>query len=274
MTVPLPTVRATRYVTPLREGGSLPAVVDADDGSTWVVKFRGAGQGAKALVAEIVVGLLARALDLPVPDLSVVEVDASFGRTEKDPEIQDILSGSQGPNVGLRFLEGAFNYDPSAAGDLIPPGLSAPVVWLDALVLNPDRTPKNPNILISGRRPWLIDHGAALYFHHDWARMSSGRATAAFPQIESHVLLPTAQPLDVAHPGLAARLDERVLRRIVEQVPDSLLAGEEGGPAELRDRYVDFLARRLDAPAGWVAAAEDVRRRVLASPPRRLESRR
>jgi hypothetical protein len=163
----LPTLTATRYVTPLREGGSLPAVVETAEDGLWVVKFRGAGQGAKVLVAEIVVALLAKELGLPVPDVALVDVAPSFGRTEGDPEIQDILMGSHGINVGLRYLDSAFNYEERPARDLhiMPPDLVAPLVWLDAFAFNPDRTHRNPNLLVWQRRPWLIDHGAALYFH-------------------------------------------------------------------------------------------------------------
>src|SRR5919204_1503955 len=164
-TRPIPRVTATRYVQPLREGGSLPAVVDTEDG-LYVVKFRGAGQGPKALVAELIVGLLAERLDRPVPQLALVHLPAAFGGSEPDPEIQDLLRGSHGLNVGLRYLDGAFNFDPAAAGDVITSGFAARVVWLDALVTNPDRTHRNPNLLVWDRRPWLIDHGAALYVHH------------------------------------------------------------------------------------------------------------
>src|SRR5262245_42677121 len=164
----LPRHAATRYVQPLREGGSLPAVVDTADGGLFVVKFRGAGQGAKALIAELIVGRLAQAIGLPVPALAIVELSDAFGRSEPDPEIQDILRGGEGVNVGLRYLDGAFNFDAAAAGDLVPVELATRLVWFDALVTNVDRTPRNPNMLVWRRSPWLIDHGGALYAHHDW----------------------------------------------------------------------------------------------------------
>ncbi|NNF27563.1 MAG: aminotransferase class I and II [Gemmatimonadetes bacterium] len=293
MTVPV--VTATRYVTPLKEGGSLPAVVESEGPNTWVVKFRGAGQGPRALVAELIVGLLARALDLPVPDLALVDVDPAFGRTEKDPEIQDILSGSHGLNVGLRFLEGSFNLDPTAASDVITQEFASAVVWLDALVFNPDRTHRNPNILVWERSPYLIDHGAALYFHHDWERMTAARAKEPFRQVGQHVLLDRADRIEELDPNLAARLPADVIRRVVAQVPDTLL--EEGGggsgtiggrrsdgavrvpasttsPAALRDRYVQFLEARLAGSRDWVRAAAEERKQVLATTPKRVQARR
>ena len=177
---PLPRVTATRYVQPLREGGSLPAVVDTDDG-LYVVKFRGAGQGPKALVAELLVGLIARLLGLPVPPLALVDLPAPFGRSEPDPEIQDLLRASHGVNVGLRYLDGAFNFDCTAAADLVTAEFASRLVWLDALVTNPDRTHRNPNLLAWQRRLWLIDHGAALYAHHDWAERDAGQDPRPVP---------------------------------------------------------------------------------------------
>jgi len=158
---------AARYVQPLREGGSLPAVVDTDGGGLFVAKFRGAGQGVKALIAEIIAGLLAVELGLPIPELTLIDVPESFGKSEPDPEIQDLLRASHGINFGMRYLDGAFNFDVSAAGELVPPDLAARIVWFDAFLSNPDRTHRNPNLLIWNREPWLIDHGATLYVHHD-----------------------------------------------------------------------------------------------------------
>ena len=188
----LPTHCATRYVQPLREGGSLPAVVDTDDGGLFVVKFRGAGQGAKVLIAELIVGGIGDGLGLPVPSLALVEISDRFGRTEPDPEIQEILRRSHGINVGLRYLDGAFNFDPLAAGELVDPAVAAQIVWLDAFVTNPDRTARNPNLMVWDRRPWLIDHGAALYAQHDWAAVDEARTRTPFPLIERHVLLDRA----------------------------------------------------------------------------------
>src|ERR1700738_813276 len=175
----LPTFSATRYVQPLREGGSPPAVVDTDAGGLFVVKFRGAGQGAKVLVAELIVGGLAMRLGLPTPDLALVDVSSRFGRSEPDPEIQELLRRSHGTNVGLRYLDGAFNFDLSAAGDLVTPELAARIVWLDPLHTKPARTARNPNMLVWERGLWLIDHGAALYAHHDWDSGDDARTTAA-----------------------------------------------------------------------------------------------
>jgi hypothetical protein len=203
------TAVAARYVQPLREGGSLPAVVESTDGDLWVVKFRGAGQGARVLVAELVVGLLARALGLDAPDLAAVELSERFGRTEPDPEIQDLLRKSHGVNVGIRYLDGAFNFDPLAAGELVTESFAARLVWLDAFVTNPDRTARNPNLMVWQRRPWLIDHGAALYAHHDWASVDEARTRTAFPLVREHVLLRHAGDLHAATPPRSRRSPPR-----------------------------------------------------------------
>lgn len=184
------TVRATRYVTPLREGGSLPAIVEADDGGLYVLKFRGAGQGRKALVAELIVGELARALGLPVPEQVLIELDPVLGRNEPDSEIRELIKASAGLNMGLDYLPGALMYEPLAK-DPVDADLASRVVWLDAFVLNVDRTPKNPNLLICHKRPWLIDHGASLHFHHAWID-ADRRAGSPFPSVREHVLLPLA----------------------------------------------------------------------------------
>ncbi len=175
---------ATRYVQPLREGGSLPAIVDTDSGDLFVAKFRGAGQGVKALIAELIVGLLAREV-LPVPELALITIPEAFGRSEPDPEIQDLLRTSHGVNFGMRYLDGAFNFDPAAAGEFISPDLAAQIVWFDAFLSNPDRTHRNPNLLIWNRKPWLIDHGAALYVHHDWRSLNDKTVTAEFANVEA-----------------------------------------------------------------------------------------
>jgi hypothetical protein len=183
--MPLRTVTATRYVTPLREGGSLPGLVEADDDGLYVLKFRGAGQGLKALIAEVIAGELARALGLAVPEIVLMEVDPALGAAEPDPEIQDLITGSAGVNVALDFLPGSMPYTP-AAGTQPSPELAAEVVWLDALVSNVDRTPRNPNLLVWHERMWLIDHGAALYFQHrDWDPEADARRP--FPAIADHV---------------------------------------------------------------------------------------
>ena len=281
MATPPPLARhaATRYVQPLREGGSLPAVVDTDGGGLFVVKFRGAGQGAKALVAELLVGRLAQVLDLPVPALAIVELSAAFGRREPDPEIQDILRGSEGLNVGLRYLDSAFNFDAAAAGDLIPVELATRLVWLDAFVTNPDRTHRNPNLLVWQRRPWLIDHGGALYAHHDWPAVDEARTRTPFPRIRDHVLLDRAGDLAAADAALASRLDADLIDSVLAEVPDELLTDPVGGrefstAAAARARYRRYLTTRLRAPRDFVAEAVRARDLRRAAPPRPIPARR
>ncbi len=210
---------ATRYVQPLREGGSLPAVVDTAAGGLFVVKFRGAGQGAKALIAELVVGQLAQILGLPGPELAIIELSAAFGQSEPDPEIQDILRGSHGVNVGLRYLDGAFNFDVAAAGDLVSSELATRLVWFDALVTNADRSHRNPNILVWRRSPWLIDHGGALYAHHNWPAVDEAKTRTAFPGIREHVLLDRAGDLAAVDAELAGALTADAIERVLAQVP-------------------------------------------------------
>jgi hypothetical protein len=253
------TVLATRYVAPLREGGSLPALVEADDDGLYVLKFRGAGQGPKALIAELLVGELARLLGLPVPVIAFVEVDPALGAAEPDPEIQDLLRASPGRNLGLDFLPGSLAFDP-AATPAVDPDLAAAVVWLDALVTNVDRTARNPNLLWWHDRLWLIDHGAALYVHHRTWRLAE-HAAAPFPAIADHVLLPYAGPIADADARLAPALGEGALGALAALVPDDwLVADGEGASApERRRAYVDYLSRRLEAPRGFVEEAERAR---------------
>jgi hypothetical protein len=249
----LRTVRATRYVTPLREGGSLPGLVEADDDGLYVIKFRGAGQGARALVAEVLAGEIARALGLPVPELVLVELDPGLGRAEPDPEIQDLIAASGGLNAGLDFLPAALPYTP-AAGPAPEPGLAADVVWFDALVTNVDRSARNPNLLLWHGRLWLIDHGAALYLHHgglDPAR----HARRPFPPISEHVLLPAAGSILGADERLGGRLDGAALGRLVGLVPHDWLA--DGS-----ERYVEYLERRLETPRAFAGEAEEARARI------------
>ena len=270
---------ATRYVQPLREGGSLPAVIDTAAGGLFVVKFRGAGQGAKALIAELVVGQIAGVLGLPVPEPAIVELSAAFGRSEPDPEIQDILRGSQGVNVGLRYLDGAFNFEGNAAGDLITADFATRLVWLDALVTNPDRTPRNPNLLVWRRSPWLIDHGGALYAQHDWAAVDEARTRTPFPRIREHVLLDRAGDLTAIDATLAAALSADVIARVLAQVPDELLtdplSGREFPSADAaRARYREYLLTRLRPPRDFVAEAVRAREQLRREPPRPLSARR
>jgi hypothetical protein len=278
---PLDRLVASRYVQPLREGGSLPAVVDTDGGGLFVVKFRGAGQGARVLVAELLVGLLARRLELPVPDLALVEVGERFGRSEPDPEIQELLRRSHGTNVGARYLEGAFNFDARAAGDLIDPEVAARMVWLDAFTTNPDRTAHNPNLLVWQRRLWLIDHGAALYAHHDWPSVDDARTVTSFPLIRSHILLARSGDLAAADEWCAARLEGGVLAGIVDAVPDELLLDRAPGERaefasaeEARDRYRRYLERRLEGPRPFAAEAVAAQGQVRLEPPRHISARR
>ena len=258
---PLARHEATRYVQPLREGGSLPAVVDTDGGGLFVVKFRGAGQGAKALIAELIVGRLAQALGLPVPELAVIDLSAAFGRSEPDPEIQDILRGSVGENFGLAYLPGAIAFDPAVDRDLAP-DLAAEIVWLDALTTNVDRTARNTTMLLREQRLWLIDHGAALYVHHRWEGWQS-RIQSPFPQIKDHVLLGLAGDLEDADDRLRPRLTDGVLRRVIDDLPDAWLGGESLFPTlrEHRQAYVTYLAERLHGPRRWLQEAIEARAR-------------
>lgn len=275
----LPVLTATRYVQPLREGGSLPAVVETESGDLVVVKFRGAGQGAKALIAEVIAGLLARALGLPTPELAIVDVPPPFGRSEPDPEIQDLLRASHGVNVGARYLDGAFNFDPAAAGEFVSSELAARVVWFDAFLTNPDRTHRNPNILIWERRPWLIDHGAALYAHHDWPSVDEARTRSAFPLIQQHVLLTQSGDLEAADSAMSGLLSESIIDDVLASVPDTLLTTPEGradspSAAAARERYRSYLLTRLESPRAFVAAAIAARERLLREPPRPFSARR
>jgi hypothetical protein len=276
----LPLHCATRYVQPLREGGSLPAVVDTEAGGLHVVKFRGAGQGTKVLVSELIVGGIALRLGLPTPELALVEISSRFGRSEPDPEIQDLLRNSHGINVGMRYLDGAFNFDLSAAGSLVSAELAARIVWLDAFTTNPDRTARNPNLLVWQRRPWLIDHGAALYAHHDWASVDDERTRTPFALIRSHVLLPQSGDLTAADAECSAALSGDVLREVVASVPDELLVDPASGAtdftsaADARARYVRYLTTRLAAPRAFLGEAVAAQEQVRIEPPLHLKARR
>jgi len=271
-----PIRHATRYVQPLREGGSLPAVVDTDDG-LFVAKFRGAGQGARALIAELLVGQLARAAGLPVPELVLIEVAPLFGRSEPDPEIQDLLRASHGINMGIRYLDGAFNFDGMAAGELATPEFAADLVWFDAFTTNPDRTARNPNLLVWQHRLWLIDHGAALYAHHDWSRVDDARARTPFPNIRDHVLLTRSGILEEADARMGARITETVLAQALTSLPDSLLmerADSFANADAVRERYRSYLSARLSPPRAFLPEAIRARAERSAETPRRLQARR
>ncbi len=281
MIMPTTLVRfqATRYVQPLREGGSLPAVIDTDGGGLFVTKFRGAGQGAKVLVAEIIAHGIATAIGLPVPELGIIDLPDRFGQSEPDSEIQDLLKASRGINVGLRYLDGSFNFDPVAAHDIIDGAFAASVVWLDAFITNPDRTARNPNLLVWQRKPWLIDHGASLYMHYDWPSVNDVRTTTPFPLIRQHVLLLRSGDLAAADRAAVAALTDDVLIDIVSSVPEDLLmdplTGDESADAvAARERYVQYLRARRGASAGFVAAAHDAREILRASPAQPFPARR
>jgi hypothetical protein len=252
----LRTVNATRYVTPLREGGSLPAIVEADDDGLYVLKFRGAGQGPKALVAELVSGELARALGLPVPEIVFVELDPLLARTEPDPEIQDLIKASAGLNLALDYLPGSITFDPLLKRPEAE--LASSVVWFDAYTTNVDRTARNTNMLLWHDVIYLIDHNASLYFHHAW-RDYLARSRGSFPQIKEHVLLPFARQLSAADETMSRRLTPEIIRDVVGLVPDTWLEGEPyfAGPEENRAAYVEYLLRRLEPPRDFLLEARN-----------------
>jgi hypothetical protein len=246
-------VTATRYVLPLREGGSLPGVVEGADLGTYVVKFRGAGQGPKVLVAEVVVGELARRLGLPVPRLVTIELPEAIARYEADEEVQDLLNASPGTNLGVDLLPGSLGYDGSRPPD---PALAAQILWLDAFTANPDRSWSNPNLLTWHRRTWLIDHGAALYFHHSWPSRAPDPARFAKQpyRSEDHVLLRVAADVRQAHEALAPRLGARLLEEVLALVPDTWLepTADLPDPPALRRAYREHLLARLESADAWL----------------------
>lgn len=253
----LRTVYATRYVTPLREGGSLPAIVEADDLGLYVLKFRGAGQGPLALVAELIAGEIGRALGLKVPELVFVEVDLALGRNEPDPEIRDLLKASVGLNLGLDYLPGSATFD--AAADRVEAGLASEAVWFDAFVTNVDRTPRNPNLLWWHKVLYFIDHGAALYFHHNWESLETS-AKSRFPAIRDHVLLPWADGIEEAAQRLIPKLSETLFSEVVGQIPDGWF---DADPSGRRAGYLDFLTRRLEAASLFTEEAVNARAKLV-----------
>src|SRR5215216_5250890 len=248
------TVNATRYVTPLREGGSLPAIIEADDDGMYVLKFRGAGQGTRALIAELIAGELARTAGLPVPELVFVVLDPEIAKTEPDPEIQDLIRASGGVNLGLDYLPGSVMFDPVA--EKPEADLASRIVWFDAYVTNIDRTPRNANLLMWHRKLWLIDHGAALYFHHAWTDMEQ-RSKDPFRLIKEHILLRSAGALETADQAMTAVITEETIKRIVELVPEDWMSENSAFStiAENRQAYVEYLTRRLDEPRHFVEEA-------------------
>lgn len=247
---------------PLREGGSLPALAEADDGYKYVVKFRGAGHGTKALIAELIGGEIARALGLRVPELVFLHLDEAFGRTEGDEEIQDLLQASRGLNLGLHFLSGALTFDPAInkAGE----ELASRIVWLDALLTNVDRTVRNTNMLMWHKELWLIDHGASLFFHYSWSNWRK-HALSPFIQIKDHALLPEASRLEETDAECKRLLPPEKIREIVELIPDNWLQWNDspGTPQEIKDIYVEFLTERIVHSETFIKEAQHARKALI-----------
>jgi hypothetical protein len=253
----LRTITATGYVMPLREGGSLPAIVEGDDDGTYVLKFRGAGQGPRALIAELVSGEIARLLGLPVPEIVFALLDPRMAKTEPDPEIQDLLRKSEGLNLALDYLPGSVTFDPLVHAPVTNlAALASSIVWFDAFVSNVDRTPKNTNLLVWHRNLWLIDHNASLIFHHSWLNPDES-ARRSFPQLRDHVLLPWATEIERVDDDLAQRITPHQLEEILALIPESWL-GDEPQFASVdahRDAYLQYFLRRLEPPRPWMEDA-------------------
>lgn len=254
----LRSVNVNRYILPLREGGSLPALADADDGFKYVIKFKGAGHGTKALIAEYIGGEIARALGLKVPELVFAQLDEAFGRTEADEEIQDLLQGSRGLNLGMHFLTGAITFDPALTK--LDGLLASKIVWLDAFLTNVDRTVKNTNMLIWHKELWLIDHGATLFFHHSWDNWEK-HATSPFTYIKEHVLLPEADQLHAVNEDFRGRLSPEFIRQLTDSLPEEWLLWEGSGlsPQQIREVYFQFLSIRLEHSSTFIQEAIDAR---------------
>jgi hypothetical protein len=248
-------VNVIRYVTPLREGGSLPAIAEADDGFLYVLKFKGAGQGTKALISELIGGEIARAIGLKVPEIVFANLDEAFGRTEPDEEIQDLLKASTGLNLALHYLSGAITFDPTVT--IIPPKLASMIVWLDSLLMNVDRTAKNTNMLTWNKELWLIDHGAALYFHHSWHNWEE-QAKKPFLQVKDHVLLQYATQLDFVDSEIRSLLTPEVLNHIVALIPNAWLDDENifSSKEEHKKAYYQFLLTRITNSAIFIKEAQ------------------
>jgi hypothetical protein len=251
-------VNVTRYVTPLREGGSLPAIVEADDKFLYVLKFRGAGQGTKALIAEFIGCEVARVLGFRVPELVFASLDISFGRIEGDEEIQDLLKASVGLNLGVHFLSGAITFDPISSK--IDALTASKIVWLDSLLMNVDRTARNTNMLMWHKELWLIDHGAALYFHHSWNEWQNG--AKPFPKIKDHVMLPLATQIADVNSGFKSILTQTVIQKIVSAIPETWL--DNNSPFDTveahRNAYIEFLTSRISKSDLFVNEANDARK--------------
>ena len=256
------TVHVTRYITPLREGGSMPAIAEADDDFFYVVKFRGAGQGVRALIAELIGAEIARVLGLRVPEIVFALLDEAFGRTEPDEEIQDLLKASTGLNLGLHYLQGSITYDPAATK--IDPKMASQIVWLDCLLTNVDRTSRNTNMLLWYKELWLIDFGASLYFHHSWKDWKE-QATKPFSLVKDHVLLPDAGMLDTVDQEFRKILSKEKIREIVSLIPDEWLKNESAfsSVAEHRQAYRRYLELRLINSEIFVNEAKHARESII-----------
>ena len=258
----LRTVNVTRYITPLREGGSLPALAEANDGFKYVVKFRGAGHGAKALISELVGGVVAKLLKLRIPELVFVQLDEAFGQTEGDEEIQDLLQGSRGLNLGLHFLSGALTYDPVTTK--VDGRTASLIVWMDAFLTNVDRTVRNTNMLMWHKDLWLIDHGATLYFHHSWTNHEK-QALTPFALIKDHVLLPFADQLEAVDAECKLLLTDDIIREVVNLIPDewaSVLEADETADS-VREVYYNFLTSRLKHSENFLKEAINARKALI-----------
>jgi len=258
----LRTVNVTRYITPLREGGSLPALTEADDGFKYVLKFRGAGHGTKALISELIGGVVAKLLHLRVPELVFIQLDEAFGRTEGDEEIQDLLQGSRGLNIGLHFLSGALTYDPVTTK--IDGLLASQIVWMDAFLTNVDRTVRNTNMLMWHKELWLIDHGATLYFHHSWTNWEK-QSINPFPLIKDHVLLPYADKLEEVDNECKLLLTDEIIRGIANLIADDWANWTEDGdtPQTIKEVYYQFLSNRLKNSEIFLNEAQHAREALV-----------
>lgn len=260
--IELRSVNVTRYITPLREGGSLPALAEADDDFKYVLKFRGAGHGVKALIAELLGGEIARTLGLKIPELVFANLDVAFGRSEGDEEIQDLLKGSQGLNLALHFLSGALTFDPVVTQ--VDEKLASKIVWLDAFTTNIDRTVKNTNMLIWHKELWLIDHGATFYFHHSWDNWEKA-ALSPFPYIKDHVLLSQASLVEEINDEMLAFLTDEKLQDITNLIPTDWLdwEGSKMAPEEIREVYFQFLIQRRNNSNNFVKQIQDARETLV-----------
>jgi len=257
----LRTVNVIRYITPLREGGSLPAIAEADDDFLYVLKFRGAGQGPRALIAELIGCEIARVLGFKVPELVFAHLDEAFGRTEPDEEIQDLLKFSKGLNLALHYLSGAITFDATVTN--VDPSTASKIVWLDAFLMNVDRTPRNTNMLIWKKELWLIDHGAALYFHHSWDNWRE-QALRPFVAIKDHVLISKAAEINAVDQQFKALLTEDVIKNIIHLIPDDWLEGDFfESKTEHREAYIEFLCSRLANSVNFVNEIQNAGKKFI-----------